>query len=104
MALPPERNHEIPLEAAAAMTRRFRETRRDQVRAHMFPRTVFERLLAQPDCAGIRAYNGLNEKGEPTLILVGVDSDGANLSSGMLFDVCFPCPPYCDPPDDSLNR
>lgn len=65
----------------------------------MFPRDVFERLLAQPGCAGIRIFFGRNERREHELVLVGVDQNGNNMIQGELFDFSLPCPPYCGDPD-----
>lgn len=96
MAFPPERNHKVSLEAAAALTRGFRETApKGSPRAGMFPRDVFERLLAQAGCAGIRIYYGRNERREHELVLVGVNEEGDDMTGGELFDFSLPCPPYC---------
>jgi hypothetical protein len=96
MAFPPRQDHAITLEAAAALTRRYRETAGPGAqRAAMFPRAVFEALLALPGCAGIRIYNGQSEKGTRESILVGVDGEGNDMTSATLFDYGLPCPPYC---------
>jgi hypothetical protein len=95
MPMPPSRDHRIPLEAAAALTRRFRKTEPAAIRAGMFPRAVFEKLLAQAGCAGIRIYNGREVDGKSTLVLVGVDADGDDMTTGELAQFWFPCPPFC---------
>ena len=96
MPFPPPRVHSISRAAAAAMTRRYRAAPdKGPQLAFMFPRDVYERLLAQPGCAGIRAYEALDEKGERQAVLVGVDKNGDDMMDGMLFDLSFPCPPYC---------
>lgn len=96
MAFPPERNHKVSLEAAAVLTRGYRDVApHGSPRACLFPRDVFERLLAQPDCAGIRIYYGRNERREHELLLVGVDAGGDDMTTGELFDFSYPCPPYC---------
>ena len=96
MALPPTRDHAITLDAAAALTRRYRaKAGPGAQRASMFPREVFTALLAQPGCVGVRIYNGLAEGGETQTVLVGVDAEGNNMESGLLFDWSAPCPPYC---------
>ena len=96
MAIPPKRDHGITLEAAEALTRRYRDKAGPGAqRASMFPRDVFTALLAQPGCLGIRIYNGESDKGERVSVLVGVDAEGNNMESGLLFDWSFPCPPYC---------
>jgi hypothetical protein len=62
----------------------------------MFPREVYDRLLAQPGCAGIRMYYGLDDQGKSAMVLVGVDKDGNDMVNGELDDVHYPCPPFCD--------
>ena len=99
MAFPPNRDHKIPLEAARALTRRYREKAGPgAVHGCMFPRDVFDTLLAQPGCAAIRAYFAESENGALDLVLVGVDLQGNDMSSATLFDGSFPCPPYCGDP------
>jgi hypothetical protein len=96
MAFPPERNHKVSLEAAAVLTRGFRDVApQGSPFGSLFPREVFERLLAQPGCAGIRIYYGRNERREHELLLVGVDGTGDDMTTGELFDFGMPCPPYC---------
>lgn len=96
MPFPPKRDHTIPRAAAAALTRRYRESAGKEAQlAVLFPRDVYERILAQPGCAGIRAYRGRGEKGEEQTILVGVDADGNDMTSGVLAEFGIPCPPYC---------
>jgi hypothetical protein len=99
MALPSSRDHDISLKTAAEFTRRYRERAgAGAYHAGMFPRAVYEKILAQAGCAGIRAYRGLHEDGSPATVLVGVDKDGNDMTTGVLAEEDFPCPPYCDPP------
>lgn len=63
-----------------------------------FGRGIFERILAQPGCVGIRYYYAANDDGTPTIVLVGVTATGADLDSGILGDQIFPCPPFCGSP------
>jgi hypothetical protein len=75
-----------------------------------FTAEQFERLLREPNCAGIRVYNAYDEdKKEFTMFLVGTDANGNNLlpareeledsdpysieNDGKL------CPPNCPPND-----
>jgi uncharacterized FAD-dependent dehydrogenase len=39
-------------------------------------RTILEKILTQPDCIGIRIYKALNEAGQKTYVITGVDSSG----------------------------
>ncbi|MBX2964838.1 MAG: hypothetical protein KF845_01745 [Cyclobacteriaceae bacterium] len=75
-----------------------------------FTAEQFERLLKEPNCAGIRVYNAYDEdKKQFTMFLVGTDAKGNNLlpSADDLKDndpYCIEndgdrCPPDC-PKDD----
>jgi hypothetical protein len=97
------RDHRISLEAAAAQTRRFRESAGPTaVKGGAFRREAFEEILKQPGCTGIRLYYGVDDKGEPSLVLVGVGQDDNDMVDGALIDTIFPCPPFCGD-GNSLN-
>lgn len=42
-------------------------------------KNILQAILDQPGCAGIRFYNGINEKGQKTLVYVGMDAEGKDL-------------------------
>lgn len=39
-------------------------------------RNILEKILAQPGCIGIRIFKAMNEKGEKTYVITGVDAAG----------------------------
>ena len=39
-------------------------------------RNILDKLLAQPGCVGIKIFNALNEAGQKTYVLTGVDQEG----------------------------
>ena len=45
-----------------------------EVGAQFIGRNILEKILSQPDCIGINVYKGLNEIGEKTYVLVGIDN------------------------------
>jgi hypothetical protein len=103
MPFPPKRDHRIPLAAAAALTRRYREHAGPNAeKAGAFPKEDVQQVLDQSGAVGLRIYFGRSEQGQTDLILVGVDSDGNDLTQGVLMDLSFPCPPFCGG-DDALN-
>ena len=51
-------------------------------------------LLKQKGCTALRIYHGLSERGHRSLVLVGVDKNGADMKQQCL-EICYPCPPYC---------
>jgi hypothetical protein len=47
--------------------------------AHFVGRNIIEEILAQPGCIGIKIFKALNEKGEKTYVLTGVDQQGVEM-------------------------
>ena len=95
-ALPP-RDHHIALEAAARMARRFRLRVRDREKGGAFHADQVRELLEQPGCAALRYCHALDDAGTYAMVLVGVNTEGADLTDGTLLEFHFPCPPFCDP-------
>ena len=97
MAFPPKQDHRITLANATALTKAHQaNAAKGAVKGEMWPRDVFETLLAQPGCAGIRVYHGKGTDGAAHLVMVSVDSAGADMTSGAIMEMGFPCPPFCD--------
>jgi hypothetical protein len=100
MPLPP-RDHRISLEAAARLTRRYRdEGEKGAPKAAAFHADQVRELLAQTGCVAFRSYYAKQEDGALTLVLVGVDANDKELTGGILLEFAYPCPPFCD--DGSL--
>ena len=54
-------------------------------------------ILSQDGCIGIRIYNGYSETHDRlSHVLVGVDENGNDMTSGILVDRMVPCPTMCD--------
>jgi hypothetical protein len=53
-------------------------------------------LLSQKDCVGIRSYFSQNNLGIETLVMVGVDVHGNDISKGFLLNKGNNCPPKCN--------
>ena len=47
--------------------------------AFYFGSELFENLLKEPGCVGIRVYYAQDDAGNPKMVLMGVDSDGNNI-------------------------
>jgi hypothetical protein len=43
--------------------------------AQFVGKNILSKILEQPDCIGINIYKGLNEKGEKSYVLVGLDKE-----------------------------
>jgi len=110
--------HSIPLKDAIALTARWRQDMPEGgFKAARFDRIAFDTLLAQPGCAGIRIYMGMNVPGEskhPSLwnfVMIGTDANGNDIigtggaagaaesgeGDGDPQELSEPCPPWCDP-------
>lgn len=87
--------HEITLAQAVAMTHAYSSSTQFQglTRSVYFDQSVFVDLLSQPDCVGIRSYFSLDEQGNLTLVLVGSDINGDDITSGFIMDKAQRCPP-----------
>lgn len=97
----PARNHRISLDDAVAMTRRWRDRSPKVFRAGAFHADQVRELLMQPGCVAIRIYNAVNDKGESTFVLVGMDENDKEMTGGVLLEFSYLCPPFCS--DSRLN-
>lgn len=96
MPFPTPGSHNISLNEAADMTRRFRESvPSGSIIGGLFNAADIRRILDQPDCAGLRYYYGLNDTGTPVIVLVGVTSDNKDLFEGELAEMSNLCPTFC---------
>ena len=92
--------HEIAPEKAREYLRRWREKQpKDKMRGGFFGRAVLDKMLAHPECVGVRIYHARHEKGHDTFVVVGADKDGRNLWDATIAEEAVPCPPFCDPDD-----
>jgi hypothetical protein len=104
MPLPPPQDQHIPLAAAAALTRAHRQAEGPgAIKACLFLRQFVDEMLAQPGVAGVRLYYGQNAAGQPTLVMVGVDQNGNDVTAGTILNNHLPCPPFCDGSGSALN-
>lgn len=46
---------------------------------YVIGRNIIDQILAQPGCVGMRFYNAYNEKGEKTLVYVGLNESGKTI-------------------------
>lgn len=94
------RDHTMALAMAATYTKRHRGALTGPVKdgdhGHAFHADQVLTLLQQKGCVALRIYYGLDDKGNRAPILVGVDGDGKDLTGGVLLEMAWPCPPWCD--------
>jgi hypothetical protein len=65
----------IGYEAGEEMAKRFFDKHPDLAYGNVVGRSIIEKILAQPDCAGLIIIPGYNEMGIRQSILVGIDSE-----------------------------
>ena len=89
-------HHVISLDKARKLTEAYQNAAKPgDVIAGYLGRNIFEKILDREDCVGIRIYNAFSEAGNPTFVLVGVDTSGNDILGGPIGDEIRPCPPYC---------
>lgn len=105
------RDHTISLAVASEYTRNHRSallqagSKGDGPADHAgaFHADQVMKLLQQKGCAALRIYHARNQKGEKAMVLVGVDGDGKDMTTGIMMELCLPCPPICDS-ESALKR
>lgn len=85
----------ITLTAAAAMTAEFRKNYPNATKAVYYTNDVYEDIISQEGCEGIRIYNAINSDNKLTNVLVGVDRFGNDMVNGKVYDSGLPCPTVC---------
>lgn len=88
-------NHIITLEQAVKYVENYAKAPAYSVKGGYFDRGIFEKILAQDGCLGIRCYYGRNDAGAPVIVLVGVDKQNSDMTGGILGEEYIPCPPLC---------
>ena len=97
-------NHTITLDQAVKYIQNFKSfPATPSIKGAYFGRSAFDKILAQSGCIGIRYYYAKKDDGTPTIVLVGVDGAGNDITAGILSDDGWPCPPMCGGPNP-LNK
>lgn len=91
-----EKDHTISLQEAKEMIHaRNAGVNGASVKAEAFNRKIFDKILAQKGCAGIRIYYGQRKDGSLALILVGFDVNGKDITKVAIGEAGGECPPFC---------
>lgn len=87
----------ITLSEAQGYVTAFKKNFPKEIKALFVGSNLVNQILSQPDCIGIRIYNGYNSSEDRlSHVLVGVDSNGKDLTDGVIVDRMVPCPTMCD--------
>lgn len=94
----------ISLDDAKSMTHRYQDSVPEGTTISCeVDKTQLIAMLNQEDCQGLRIYFALNEEERLTTVLVGSDSSGSDMVTGLIIDRMNPCPPTC-PPESPLSK
>jgi hypothetical protein len=98
---PGAEKHQVALTDAVKYVQNFRKNPQTiTTQGGSLNRAIFDKILAQPDCEGIRFYYAQNDNGSPTLVLVGITAKGSDMTKGAIAEMITPCPPFCDESSD----
>lgn len=88
----------ITLQEAQELTFAYQESAIavNQTIATSVDKTSILNLLNQANCEGMRMYFGLTENNKLTLVLVGTNATGNDMTAGQIVDRLGDCPPFCD--------
>lgn len=95
-------NHSITIAEARHFVWNFRKDKEeDVIKGGYFSREIYEKILSQEGCVGIRYYFAVAISGTPTIVMVGVDSRGNDQINGVVGDDMLLCP-RCSGPETAL--
>jgi hypothetical protein len=99
-----DEKHDVSLTDAARFVQNFKSNPvAPSTKGGYFGRNIIDKILGQPGVVGVRYYYAAQDDGSPTIVLVGVDSTGADMVQGVIAEHGLPCPPYC-PGANALNK
>jgi hypothetical protein len=89
----------IPHDMAKRWKEAYKKQHPDGLESHFFGSAIIQRLLSQPNVAGISIQYALDDEGVPQLILVGIDKTGRKMTAANEFeaDRSYHCPSDCAP-------
>jgi hypothetical protein len=96
-----DEDHKISLQEAAQLTKNYRESvSAGTLLSGFFGKSSLNAILSQNGCVGLRIYNARKATGELNFVLVGVDTNGNDMTGGELAEYSAGCPPFCPAPNE----
>ncbi len=87
---------QISLQEAKQLTHDFQTNHPDENKCYFMGASHIQTILNQQGCVGVRIYKGLNkDTDKKTLVLIGVDEDGKDMTDGFIADRMKTCPDQC---------
>jgi len=94
----------VTLADAATLTGRYRQSAASGViLGGYFGKDALMSVLNQQNCIGVRLYLGNNVDSSLTVVVVGLDGNGNDMTSGSLLETWWPCPPFCSSANDLIR-
>jgi hypothetical protein len=92
-------NNIIPLSQASTETHAFQNSLQFQglTKSCAIDKDAYNQLLSQPGVAEIRTYFSLNNNNTLSIVVVGVDNNGNDMTNGIILGESKHCPYYCPP-------
>jgi len=92
-------NNIITLTQAETETHAFQNAQQFQglTKSCAIDKTAYNQLLSQPGVAEIRTYFSLNSNNILSIVVVGVDNNGNDMTNGIMLGESKNCPYYCSP-------
>ncbi len=89
--------HIISLTEATEMTHAYQNASQFQgmTISCMMDNDAYQQVMTQPGCVSLRTYFALDEFNNLTIVVVGVDSQGNDMTSGVLINRAYRCPAIC---------
>lgn len=86
----------ISEEQAVSYTHSFQNENPNAIKSYFVGTDKLNRILEQEGCIGVRIYDGYNaETSKENRVLVGVDLEGEDISTGVIVEELSPCPTQC---------
>jgi len=103
----PNGTHEVPLDSAAKFINNFAKSPAAGlmvIKGGAYNRGIVDSILSYPGCVGLRFYFAQKDDGEKTMVLVGVDAAGDDITTRAVAESIWPCPPYCPSNSDLIKK
>jgi hypothetical protein len=61
----------------------------------MMDNNAYQQVMTQPGCVKVRTYFALDELNNLTIVIVGVDELGNDMTNGIIMERSDRCPSHC---------
>jgi hypothetical protein len=103
----PNGTHAVPLDSAAKFINNFASSPAAGlmvIKGGAYNRGIVDTILSYPGCVGLRFYFAQKDDGEKTMVLVGVDSAGEDITKRAVGESIWPCPPFCPSNSELIKK